>query len=182
MPKITKPEARPIVVHRDFPFKRGNTYFIKFPDGNGGYRDLELPAVTTILSETSDKQALIRWGMKVGATAMMENPGVSVEDAVAIAQTRQTNAIDVGKAIHKFAEDYNNHLQQMAYANAEWIYTTDPKTGKHDCIKMPTIHEQYLVHLKDNGTAHLIPVQEPFEYFLSSLKFWPTARKRKSFY
>jgi len=89
-------------------------------------------------------------------------------DLIAVLSNGKTAILDwkTGKNTYK-----ESHLQQMAYANAEWIYTKDRKI-----LKMPTIHEQYLVHLKANGTAQLIPVKEPFQKFLDALAFYPTAK------
>jgi hypothetical protein len=89
-------------------------------------------------------------------------------DLIAVLANGKTAILDwkTGKNTYK-----ESHLQQIAYANAEWIYTNDQKV-----IPMPTIHEQYLVHLKDNGTALLIPVQEPFQKFVDVVNFYPTAK------
>lgn len=242
---LTK-KSVPTVAKRDFPFKRDNQYYINF-DKNGVKEQLVLPAVTTILNATSSKPMLIRWAAKQAAQVALVNPQMSVEEVVANSiDLRKTTALDTGKAIHSFAEDYNNgivldpaklapelqgyaeaflkfielfqprvlftevcvfnvthkyagtadliailangktaildwktgkstykesHLQQMAYANAEWIYTKD-----HQVLEMPHIDEQYLVHLQEKGTAQLIPVEEPFEHFLKALAYYPVAK------
>lgn len=257
MAKVTTPTnssiktKTPVVAIRDFPFKRGNLYYIKFPDeaAPGGFKDLQFPAVTSILQKSIPKQdVLMRWGAKVVAKKIFDNPGISMEDALNAINEVKTSAMGIGKTIHHFAERYSkgetisldeldpsiraygeaflsfielhkprvlftevcvfnvthgyagtadliavlsngktaildwktgkgtykeSHLQQMAYANAEWIYIPDTRNGKPQCIRMPKIDEQYLVHLKDNGTANLIPVKEPFEKFLKILDVYP---------
>lgn len=237
---------QPTVAQRDLPFRRNSIYYIE-GDVNGEKKALQLPSVTSILSAVTPKPMLVNWAAKQAALVALENPGMTVEEVVASSiSLRKTTAIDIGKAVHKFAEDYNNgvkvdpaqlepelqqyaqafldfmdlhkprilftevtvfnekygyagtvdliavlangktaildwktgkntykesHLQQIAYANAEWIYTSD-----HKILKMPKIHEQYLIHLKDNGTSQLIPVREPFQKFLDALAFYPTAK------
>ena len=238
--------AKPTVAQRDFPFRRNSIYYIE-GDVNGERKALQLPSVTSILSATVPKPMLVNWAAKQAAGVALQNPGMTIEEVVAASVAlRKSSSIDIGKAIHKFAEDYNNgikvdptqleialqsyaqafldfmelhkprvlfteitvfnetygyagtadliavlangktaildwktgkgtykesHLQQMAYANAEWLYTSDRKI-----MKMPKIEEQYLVHLKDNGTSQLIPVREPFQKFLDALAFYPTAK------
>lgn len=261
MPKVTKPNLakKPVVATRNYPFRRGSAYYIKFPQEDGTFKELELPSVTTILSGTSDKQMLINWAGKQAATIALANPSMSVDEVTQALYQKKTGAIDIGKTIHKFAEDHSkgldikigdldptlqpygqafldfidlhkprilfnevcvfnathgyagtadliaimsngktaildwktgkgtywdNHLQQIAYAHAEWIYTEN-KNGDMEVIKMPEIHQEYLVHLKPNGTSDLIRVKESpenltFDDFLISLKFYPTAKKRSA--
>ncbi len=253
MPKKTTPQnskiGMPVAVKRDYPLRRNSTYYIRMPDTNqpSGYRDLELPGVTTILSAVCNKPMLINWAAKQAAAKALAEPWLSLEEVLAKSITaKKDTAIDIGKTIHTFAEHYANgekltidelpeelrpygkafiafielhkprvlftevtvfnatlgyagtadliaimangktaildwktgkstykesHLQQMAYANAEYIYTKD-----HKVIPMVDVQEQYLVHLKENGTHILIPVQEPFEKFVKALEFYPTAK------
>lgn len=70
---------------------------------------------------------------------------------------------------------YESHLQQEAYANAEYILTKDKKIEK-----MPKIEEKYLVHLKPNGTYNLIGVSEPFEDFITIKKSFDVLNKQES--
>lgn len=100
----------PTVGRRDFPFKRNNTYYIE-AEINGKQQSLELPGVTTILSTVSNKSALINWAAKQAAQVALENPQMSVEEVVANSISARKNvAIDLGKTIHKFAEDWNNGI------------------------------------------------------------------------
>jgi hypothetical protein len=246
--QIKKTETTtPTVEKRDFPFRRGNAYYINFPVSPNEIKEVKLPSVTTILSTTVPKQQiLMRWAAKKVAESIFDNPSLSMEEALGSYQQFTKNAQDLGTTIHHFAEDYANgqqvdintldeklkpyaeafmqfidlhkprvlftevcvfnlthgyagtadliailsngktaildwktgkntykesHLQQMAYANAEWIYTKDKKV-----IPMVKVDEQYLVHLKSNGTAHLIPVKEDFSKFTKLLNVYPVCQ------
>jgi hypothetical protein len=68
---------------------------------------------------------------------------------------------------------FDGHLQQEAYANAEYLLTKD-----HQIIPMPKIEEKYLVHLKDNEKYNLIDVSEPFESFLTVMQVWKILKKK----
>lgn len=67
-----------------------------------------------------------------------------------------------GKSTYK-----ESHLQQEAYAHAEWLMTKNKKI-----IPMPKIDYKNLVHLQNNGTSAVIGVDEPFEDFLTIMNAW----------
>lgn len=62
---------------------------------------------------------------------------------------------------------FEGHLQQEAYANAEYIYTKEKEV-----LEMPKIEAKFLVHLKPNGKYTLVSVDEPFESFLAVKKVY----------
>lgn len=94
----------PTVGKRDYPFKRGSTYFIEF---NG--KTLELPSVTTILGDTIPKQKmLVPWAAKQAAMAALAEPWLSLEEAAAAVYRKRDNAVGIGKTVHSLAEAYGN--------------------------------------------------------------------------
>lgn len=124
----------PTVAKRDYPFKRGSTYFIEF---NG--QTLELPSVTTILGDTIPKQKmLVPWAAKQAAAAALAEPWMSVEEAAAAAYRKRDNAVGIGKTVHSLAEAYGNgatldvdnlplEIQPYGRAFQEFISVHQPK-------------------------------------------------------
>lgn len=94
-------QEEPKVVKTDYPFRRGGLYHITF-DG----KELSLPSVTSILGDTLPKKFLVHWAAKQAAIAALENPGMSVEEAVAAIYKKRDAASGLGRTIHSWAESY----------------------------------------------------------------------------
>lgn len=90
-------------VQKDFPIRRGGHYYIDF-DG----QKLVLPSVTTIINDTLPKKALMTWAAKVAAKAALDNPTLSVEQAVNSIYQKRDAAGNIGQTIHSWAEAYGN--------------------------------------------------------------------------
>jgi len=87
------PECKSQTIPSELPFKRGGYYFIP-----GIERPL--PSVTEILSVIA-KPALIYWAAKTAAKNALENPFLSLEEAISSIYKRKTEAADKGKDVHK---------------------------------------------------------------------------------
>lgn len=89
------------VVKKEFPFRRGGLYHINYKG-----KELSLPSVTSILGDTLPKKMLVHWAAKQAAIAALDNPSLSVEEAVAAIYKKRDAAGGLGKTIHSWAEGY----------------------------------------------------------------------------
>lgn len=93
----------PIVKKKEYPLRRGSTYFVEYGD-----KTLEYPSVTSILGEAIPKKALISWAARTAADYALKNPWVSVEEAANSIYKKRDKAADVGSTVHSWAEAYGN--------------------------------------------------------------------------
>lgn len=87
-------------VKKEWPFRRGGNYHITFKG-----EELILPSVTTILGDTLPKKFLVHWAAKQAAIAALENPALSIEEAVGAIYKKRDAAGGLGKTVHSWAED-----------------------------------------------------------------------------
>jgi hypothetical protein len=96
-------ESKPEIKKRDYPLRRGSTYYIEM-----GEKALEYPSVTSILGDTLPKKQLISWAARTAAAFALANPWVSVEEAANSIYKKRDSAADLGKTVHSWAEAYGN--------------------------------------------------------------------------
>jgi len=92
------PECKRKTIPVDAPLKRGSYYYIPgIPK--------PLPSVTTILNDVLAKPALIHWVAETAAKAALENPWMSVKEAVSSIYRTKEKAGLKGKDIHKIIQN-----------------------------------------------------------------------------
>lgn len=95
------------------------------------------PSITTILQVIA-KPALIHWSAKVTAEALMEDPSLDLDQAIAVGKMKKEKAGDAGSTVHSWAEAYKQgakltpetlpeHLQGYGRAMFAWIEAERPK-------------------------------------------------------
>lgn len=89
------------IVKKEYPFRRGGLYHITYKG-----TELSLPSVTSIIGDTLPKKMLTHWAAKQAAIAALNDPSLSVEEAVAAIYKKRDAAGGLGKIIHSWAEDY----------------------------------------------------------------------------
>ena len=89
------------VAQRDFPLRRGGLYHITYKGA-----ELSYLSVTSILGDTLPKKMLTHWAAKQAAIAALNNPSLSVEEAVGAIYKKRDAAGGLGKIIHSWVESY----------------------------------------------------------------------------
>lgn len=217
---------------KDVPKRRAGYYII---DENRIY-----PSVTSILQVIAKPQ-LIYWSAKVTAEALMENPMLDLDQAIAAGKNRKEAAGATGSTIHTWIEAWKQgavlptdslpvELQGYGKAFLDWaalekpeilvnemevfsdehkiagkidmiarvrgkVAVIDAKTGSgvypeyglqmaayQVCINemagdIPTVEENWVLHLKRDGNYEFRKMNEPFDVFLAAKKLWEWTQK-----
>jgi len=114
---------------KEIPRRRNGFYYL---DENRIY-----PSVTTILQILA-KPALVSWAAKEAARAALADPTLSEQEAAGVIWSKRGKASDRGRAIHSFAEVYQQgghveidqlppEFQGYAKAFVSWIESFKPK-------------------------------------------------------
>lgn len=94
------------------------------PKRRAGYYVLDdhrvYPSITTILQVIAKPQ-LIYWSAKVTAEALMEDPTLDLDEAIATGKRKKESAGDVGTTIHSWAEAYKRGAPLTAESLPESI-------------------------------------------------------------